>query len=109
MLKAKYYHEFKDRKNCILIIGDADSYNAASLYFGRLSGRIFAPSEHIELENENKIERTRLFLTKDECLSFSEICSKLSAQNSASHDYFSIESMPDAEFIVSCNEYDSLP
>ncbi len=109
MLKAKYYYDFKDCKNCILIIGDTDCYKAASLYFGRLNGGIFAPSKHIGFENENKIEGNRLLLTKAECLSFAKICSKLAAQESASHDYFSIKSMPEAEFIFSCNEYSTFP
>jgi hypothetical protein len=109
MLKAKYYHEFKDCKNCILIIGNTDSYKTASLYFGRLNGGIFAPSKHIVFENENEIEGNHLLLTKSECISFAEICSKLATQESASHEYFSIESMPGAEFIVSYNEYESLP
>ncbi len=109
MLKAKYYNDFKDCENCILIIGDADSYKMAGLHFSRLNGGPLVPSEYISLENTNEINGNNLYLTKKEYSSFSEICSKLGMENRASHDYLTIASMPDIEFLISCGEYKSFP
>ena len=106
MLRAKYYQDFKGYENCILIIGDADDYRAASTYFGKMNGGNLVPSEFIQIE---KAGEENILLTKNECISFAEICLKLVSQNSPAHDYFDIESMPDTEFLISYKEYTSLP
>lgn len=109
MLKAKYYHDFKGCEHCILIIGDSDGYRKAALHFSELNGGILAPSEYIQFESKNAIGENGFLLTKNECLFFAKICLKLASQNTAAHDYFSIESVPDMEFLVSCKEYNTLP
>lgn len=107
MLQAKYYKDFKGYENCLLIIGDSESFRKAVAYFHAREGGPLISGQHISIEYTSHIKQ--LFVNKEESKALAGICKKLADEKNPAHEYFSIPSSPDLEIIVSCGEYGRLP
>src|SRR5262249_37945948 len=109
MLRMKYYKNFKGNESFLLIIGNFEDYKNAANSFRKLEGCALTSSKYIAIEDLGPVDSDKLILTKAECGSFAKICEKLTVKGQKAHDYFSIKTLPDVDFLISCGEYASLP
>lgn len=105
MLKIKYYDKFKGDENFLLVTGDTNSYQKAISSLENLDSCLLPTSDFIILEDLGPIDPETLFLTQEECRSLKKICQSLLTQGKAAHDYFSTQSLPDVDFLISYGEY----
>lgn len=108
MLQAKYYEDFKGCKNCLLIAGDSESFEAAAMYFKTHNAGPLFSDKYISVKNVQP-DTKQIALTNQERKDFAAVCEKLAAEKKPVHEYFSVSSAPDMEIIISCGEYDKLP
>lgn len=109
MLKIKYYKNFKGEENFLLIAGSADAYKNAISSIKKLDGCLLSSFDFITIEDSGSIDPGTLFLTKEECALFVNVCERLVNNKKAAHDYLSIQSLPEADLLISCGEYKTLP
>jgi hypothetical protein len=108
-LQIKFYKYFKGDEDLILVIGDSNAYKKASDLFKKLSGCSLLTSSAFTIEDLGHIHPNEVLFTPEECLSFARICDDIAKQNRGAHDYFSIKSLPDVDFLISYSEYATLP
>lgn len=107
MLRIKYIPDFKNNEPYLLITSTAEGFLNAARFF-RQRNPVVINDPSITEANEVTGIAAPLLLTDDERVELADIFERISADGKPAHSYFDIESLPNAEIIISYKEYDFL-
>lgn len=108
MLRIKYIEDFKNDEPFIVILGDTESFELAARFFEDKDGAVLDDQAITEYVNLAGLSDSSLHLTAEECNDIAEHFRNLAASDKPCHAYFDIEAQPDAEVLISYQEYDGL-
>lgn len=107
MLRIKYIPDFKNNKPYLLITSTAEGFLNAAHFFRQRHSTVLNDPYITEINEMNGL-RNPLLLTPSERVRLASIFERIANGRQPSHDYLDIQSLPNAEIIVSYGEYDHL-